>query len=83
MFLNDPDIVRIAEEHKSTPGQVALSWGVKQGIVVIPKSENPERIKQNITVRHRPFFLCFCSLCLTCRNILISSWTSRKMICNA
>ena len=42
--------MRIAQEHDTTPGQVALSWGVQRGTVVIPKSENPERIKQNITV---------------------------------
>ena len=79
MFLNDPDIVRIAEEHKSTPGQVALSWGVKQGIVVIPKSENPERIKQNITVRHRPFFLCFCSLSLRFSLFFLALALSRRL----
>ncbi|KAI0686536.1 Aldo/keto reductase [Earliella scabrosa] len=50
IFLNDPDVMRIAQEHDTTPGQVALSWGVQRGTVVIPKSENPERIKQNITL---------------------------------
>ncbi|EJF55737.1 Aldo/keto reductase [Dichomitus squalens LYAD-421 SS1] len=50
VFLEDPDIVRIAQAHNSTPGQVALSWGVQRGTVVIPKSENPERIKQNISL---------------------------------
>ena len=50
VFLNDEEVIRIAQEHNTTPGQVALSWGVQRGTVVIPKSENPERIKQNITV---------------------------------
>ena len=53
VFLNAPDVVRIAESHGTTPGQVGLSWGVKRGTVVIPKSENPERIRQNITVRRK------------------------------
>ena len=50
VFLQDPDIVRIVQERNSTPGQVVLSWGVQRGTVVIPKSENPERLKQNISV---------------------------------
>ncbi|TFK81028.1 Aldo/keto reductase [Polyporus arcularius HHB13444] len=50
VFLTDDDVVRIAKAHDATPGQVALSWGVQRGTVVIPKSENPERIKQNITL---------------------------------
>lgn len=51
VFLDDPDVVSIAQRHNATPGQVALSWGVQRGTSVIPKSENPERIKQNIAVR--------------------------------
>ncbi len=51
MFLNDANVIRIAQERNTTPGQVALSWGVQRGTVVIPKSENPERMKQNISVR--------------------------------
>lgn len=50
MFLTGEDVIKIADAHSATPGQVALSWGVQRGTVVIPKSENPERIKQNITV---------------------------------
>lgn len=58
----------------ATPAQVALSWAVQRGIVVVPKSENPERMKQNITVSHshhpwpmgriRPFELVFLLLLL-------------------
>ncbi|KAI0687942.1 Aldo/keto reductase [Cerioporus squamosus] len=50
VFLTDEDVVRISKAHNATPGQVALSWGVQRGTIVIPKSENPERIKQNITL---------------------------------
>ena len=50
VFLTGEDVIKIADAHSATPGQVALSWGVQRGTVVIPKSENPERIKQNITV---------------------------------
>lgn len=49
-LLTDEDVVRIAKKHGATEGQVALSWGVQHGIVVVPKSENLERMKNNITV---------------------------------
>lgn len=49
-LLTDEDVVRIAKKHGATEGQVALSWGVQKGIVVVPKSENLERMKNNITV---------------------------------
>ncbi|KDQ55067.1 hypothetical protein JAAARDRAFT_37592 [Jaapia argillacea MUCL 33604] len=50
IFLKDADIVKIAESHTVTPAQVALSWGVQRGTIVIPKSENEGRMKQNITL---------------------------------
>ncbi len=50
-------MLRIAHVHETTPAQVALGWGIQRGTVVIPKSENPERMRQNITVR-----------CMTQRN---------------
>jgi diketogulonate reductase-like aldo/keto reductase len=48
--LQDPVLVRIAEAHGVTPAQVVLRWHVDHGIVVIPKSVTPERIKANFDV---------------------------------
>ena len=48
--LDDPAIVRIAEAHRVTPGQVVLRWHLQIGNVVIPKSVTPERIEQNFDV---------------------------------
>jgi diketogulonate reductase-like aldo/keto reductase len=48
--LDDPAIVRIAEAHGVTPGQVVLRWHLQIGNVVIPKSVTPERIEQNFEV---------------------------------
>lgn len=45
--LDDPEIVRIAEAHDKTPGQVVIRWHLQLGNVVIPKSVTPERIEQN------------------------------------
>ena len=49
-FLNDPELIRIAQKHNVTPAQVALKWQVQRGVVVIPKSVTPERIKSNIMI---------------------------------
>ncbi|KAG7449622.1 Aldo/keto reductase [Guyanagaster necrorhizus] len=47
-LLNDTTIRAIAEELHVTAAQVLLSWAVQRGTVVIPKSENEERMTANI-----------------------------------
>ncbi|KAJ1668181.1 hypothetical protein IW140_000652 [Coemansia sp. RSA 1813] len=46
--MDDELIKHIAEAHICTPAQVALSWSLARGIAVIPKSNNPIRLKQNL-----------------------------------
>ncbi len=48
--LQDPVLCRIAEAHQVTPAQVVLRWHLEHGIVVIPKSVTPERIRANFDV---------------------------------
>jgi 2,5-diketo-D-gluconate reductase A len=43
-------LTRIARKHGKTESQVVLRWHVQQGLVAIPKSGNPQRIKENIDV---------------------------------
>ncbi|MDT3377702.1 aldo/keto reductase [Labrys neptuniae] len=39
----------IARDHGATPAQIALAWVLdKPGIVAIPKSRHPERVKENL-----------------------------------
>ena len=45
-----PAVLEIAEKHGATPAQVLLSWGVKRGWSVIPKSVNEERIRKNLEI---------------------------------
>ncbi|MEM9834405.1 MAG: aldo/keto reductase [Bacteroidota bacterium] len=47
-LLEEPTINQIAEKHGCSAAQVLLSWGIERGTSVIPKSVNPERIKQNL-----------------------------------
>ncbi len=49
-ILSNPVLNEIATEKKKTPAQICLRWGLQKGVIVIPKSSNPERIKQNIEV---------------------------------
>lgn len=41
-------IADIAEKHGCTWAQVLLAWAINRNTVVIPKSVNPDRIKQNL-----------------------------------
>jgi 2,5-diketo-D-gluconate reductase A len=47
-LLDDPQIVEVARRKDRTPAQVVLRWHVQLGCIVIPKSVNPDRIKENI-----------------------------------
>lgn len=48
ILLEDPKIAEIARQHGATPAQVLISWAIHRGTAVIPKSTNPERLKQNL-----------------------------------
>lgn len=54
-LLADEALAGVARRRGASAAQVALSWAVQHGIAVVPKSENPGRMKQNITVRPAPF----------------------------
>ncbi len=42
-----PEIIEIARAHNVTPFQVTLRWVIQQGIVAIPKSVHPDRVREN------------------------------------
>lgn len=43
-------ILKLAEKYHKTPAQVVLRWHLDSGLVVIPKSITPSRIKENFTI---------------------------------
>ncbi len=49
-LLDEPLIREIAEAKDRTPAQVVLRWHIQLDNVVIPKSANADRIRQNIEV---------------------------------
>ncbi|CAN7175524.1 aldo/keto reductase [Arthrobacter sp. LjRoot14] len=49
-LLNAPVLGRIAQKHGKTASQIVLRWHVEQGLVAIPKSANPQRMKENLDI---------------------------------
>lgn len=49
IFSNET-IREIGSAHRKTAAQVALRFLVQQGISVIPRSQNPEHMKENIDI---------------------------------
>jgi diketogulonate reductase-like aldo/keto reductase len=49
-LLENSHILDVARRKGRTPGQVVLRWHLQLGNVVIPKSVNPDRIRENIDV---------------------------------
>ncbi|MFP4089931.1 MAG: aldo/keto reductase [Cyclobacteriaceae bacterium] len=47
-LMEDATIKKIAEKHQVSPAQVLIGWHVNRGVAVIPKSVNPNRIRQNL-----------------------------------
>ncbi|MFV0559241.1 MAG: aldo/keto reductase [Enterococcus sp.] len=48
--LDHPVIQELAAHYSKSPAQIILRWEIQKGIVPLPKSVTPERIKENIAV---------------------------------
>ncbi len=46
-LLGHPTVIEIAARNGRSPGQVLLAWALTRGTVVIPKSVNPGRLREN------------------------------------
>ena len=40
----------MAKKYSKTPAQIVLRWGVQRGTAIIPKTSNPDRLKENLTI---------------------------------
>ncbi len=49
-IVENETIAPIAERHGKSIPQVILRWLVQQGVIVIPKSSNRDRLKENISI---------------------------------
>jgi len=49
--LENPVIVKIAHKHNVTPAQVLIKWQIQRNVVVIPKTTNLNRLKENFAAQ--------------------------------
>lgn len=48
--LGEPVVVELAERHGRTPAQIVLRWHMELGLTTVPKSTDPERLRQNLAI---------------------------------
>jgi len=48
--LNDTRLQQLCRKYDKSPAQIILRWNIDHGVSVIPKSVNPERIKENFSI---------------------------------
>lgn len=49
-LFQDATLLRIAQKHKRTVAQIILRWHIELGLVAIPKSATPSRIRENMAL---------------------------------
>ncbi|ESO84575.1 hypothetical protein LOTGIDRAFT_75076, partial [Lottia gigantea] len=48
--FDDPEIVKLSKMLNKTPAQILIRYSVQSGVITIPKSGKPQRIKENSEV---------------------------------
>ncbi|MDF2921758.1 MAG: 2,5-didehydrogluconate reductase [Paenibacillaceae bacterium] len=49
-LLNEPIFTALAQKYGKTNVQIILRWHIQEGVIVFPKSSNPQHIKENIDI---------------------------------
>ena len=47
-LLNEDNVKSLAEKYGKTPGQIVLNWHIHLGVIPIPGTTNPKRMKENL-----------------------------------
>lgn len=48
--LDEPAVVAAARRLGKTPAQVVLRWGIQRGTAIVPKTERPDRLRENLAL---------------------------------
>ncbi len=43
-----PEVTSLAEKYHISPAQLLIAWAINRGTLVVPKSTNPQRMKENL-----------------------------------
>ncbi|KAJ7026727.1 Aldo/keto reductase [Mycena alexandri] len=49
-LIEDATIKTLAQKVNTSPAQILISWAIQRGIITVPKSENRERMRANMTL---------------------------------
>ena len=47
-LLNEPKVKQFAKKYEKTPGQIVLNWHINEGVIPIPGTSKPSRMKENL-----------------------------------
>ena len=47
-LLNEEIVLNLAKKYNKTPGQIILNWHINKGVIPIPGTSNPNRMKENL-----------------------------------
>jgi len=47
-LLNEEIVLNLAKKYNKTPGQIILNWHLNMGVIPIPGTSNPKRMKENL-----------------------------------
>jgi alcohol dehydrogenase (NADP+) len=51
-LLENPTVAEIARQRGLSPAQVLIAWAINRGTIVIPKSVDPDRLRENFDAAH-------------------------------
>lgn len=49
-IFHNEQLMKIAKNHQKSVAQIILRWHIQRGVIAIPKTENIERMKENIDI---------------------------------
>lgn len=87
VLLDDPVLGALAKKHKRSPALIALRYLLQRGVVVLAKSFNEERMKENLQVMSgavgtgAPTVSITCVLFVGTRVTFVVSWCPCHLLC--